>query len=183
MKKLKCDNCGANLKIDDNNEYAYCEYCNLKYKLDEKSNVDSERFNYAYKIVNKVSTIIIVAIIGFILLLSFLIFFIFSKEKNYTNNKTTTNYEIKEDNKSFNTYYEPFAGTKNKFFIVTLLDLVNTNNKTNKNHIISIRYKENEINEWNDIKNLKQKLEDRDYEVVFDYDKEGFINKITLEDI
>ena len=36
MKKLKCDNCGANLKIDDNNEYAYCEYCNLKYKFDEK---------------------------------------------------------------------------------------------------------------------------------------------------
>ena len=29
MKKLKCENCGANLKIEDNNEYAYCEYCNF----------------------------------------------------------------------------------------------------------------------------------------------------------
>ncbi len=41
----------------------------------------------------------------------------------------------------------------------------------------------NSKNDSNDIKNLKQKLEDKDYEVVFDYDKDGFINKITLEDI
>ena len=49
--------------------------------------------------------------------------------------------------------------------------------------IINIKYNEIEINDSNDIKNLKQKLEDKDYEVVFDYDKDGFINKITLEDI
>lgn len=139
MKKLKCENCGANLKIEDNNEYAYCEYCNLKYKLNEDSNIDSETYNYAYKIVNKISIIIIVAIIGFFLLLATILIFLgTSKEKKYSNNKK---------------------------------------------HIINIKYNEIEINDSNDIKNLKQKLEDKDYEVVFDYDKDGFINKITLEDI
>ena len=192
MKKLKCENCGANLKIEDNNEYAYCEYCNLKYKLNDSFNINFKIDDNISKTTSKVGTIIAITFIFVFIIIAVVVIFFTSKIGSHFNNinKTTTkvenktdNSEIGEDSTTFNFFYYAFVGTKSKFEIESMFDLVSTNNKTNKKHIINIKYNEIEINDSNDIKNLKQKLEDKDYEVVFDYDKDGFINKITLEDI
>ena len=40
MEKLKCSSCGGHLKIEDNKEYAVCEYCGAKYKLNEDLNIN-----------------------------------------------------------------------------------------------------------------------------------------------
>ena len=40
MKKLRCTSCGAELKVDDNKEYAVCEHCGSKYKLNEDVNIN-----------------------------------------------------------------------------------------------------------------------------------------------
>ena len=40
MKKLRCTSCGAELKIEDNNEYAICEHCRSRYKLNEDLNIN-----------------------------------------------------------------------------------------------------------------------------------------------
>lgn len=38
MEKLKCSSCGADIKVEDNKEYAICNHCGTKYKLNEDIN-------------------------------------------------------------------------------------------------------------------------------------------------
>lgn len=40
MKKLRCTSCGAELKIEENKEYAICEHCGSRYKLNEDFNIN-----------------------------------------------------------------------------------------------------------------------------------------------
>ena len=35
MKKLRCSSCNGELTLDENKEYATCNYCGTKYKLKE----------------------------------------------------------------------------------------------------------------------------------------------------
>lgn len=39
FQKLKCNNCGANLEVDDNLTVGFCQYCGCKFMLEEKVNV------------------------------------------------------------------------------------------------------------------------------------------------
>ena len=40
MKKLRCTSCGAELKVEENQEYAVCEHCGSKYKMNEDLNIN-----------------------------------------------------------------------------------------------------------------------------------------------
>ncbi len=68
-------------------------------------------------------------------------------------------------------------------FLKTYLDDVITSNKT-KDRKITVKYNETETQEPEEIKSMKQKFNELDdYEVLLDYDEEGFINKIIIENI
>lgn len=40
MEKLKCSSCGGHLQVEDNKEYAVCDHCGAKYKLNEDLNIN-----------------------------------------------------------------------------------------------------------------------------------------------
>lgn len=92
-----------------------------------------------------------------------------------------------EDNKldeikRYNSKFEAYSGTKTGNFVETLLELVVTNNKTQKDHLITVKYNQNETNVPDEIKGIKLKLEKLDeYEVTLDYDDNGYVNKVTIE--
>ena len=109
-------------------------------------------------------------------------------KNNYANIVTIIekeNTEKKEsDKKSFNSSYEFYAGTRYKNVISSfILDKVITNNKTNQQHLITVVFKNHNTTNPEEIKNLKNELDDwHQYEVSLDYDVDGYINKITIEE-
>ena len=86
--------------------------------------------------------------------------------------------------KSFNSSFEMYSGTESSISVKSLLDRVITNNKKSTDHQIEITYKEVTTKDPEDIKNLKSSfVTSSDYEVSLDYDDDGFVNKVTIEDI
>ena len=84
--------------------------------------------------------------------------------------------------RSFNSSYEMYAGSEFGVSITNLLDKVITNNKTKKEHIIRVIYKNINTTDENEIRTIKKSLNDwTDYEVILDYDDIGFVNQITIE--
>lgn len=91
--------------------------------------------------------------------------------------------QIGNQNKdSFNRDYESKAGTKWGNIVSDLLDDVIKNNKTNKEHIITVIFEDLNSSDPNLIKESKKKLDEwADYEVSLDYDDDGFVYMITIE--
>ena len=86
--------------------------------------------------------------------------------------------------KTFNSSFEMYNGTESSVSVKYLLDAVGMNNKKNSDHQIEIAYKDIITKDSEEIKNLKPNFTTSfDYEVSLDYDKDGFINKITIEEI
>ena len=204
MKKLKCESCGAKLKIKENNEYAICEYCGVEYKLNENVNVDigenmQQTLKNTGKFMSKISMlyiiifgIIFLTIFGFIIFNNVKFFRRAEKIDDFNNsainikNDLTDNVEEKiseSDIRSFNITFEMYSGTESKFFVENLLDKIVTNNKTNKERVINVVYNEISITDAEKIIDFKHCLEDKDYEVVLDYDEIGFVYQIRIEDI
>ena len=85
---------------------------------------------------------------------------------------------------SFNSSYEFRAGSQQGSIVLDLLEEVVKNNKKNKDHIIDIFYKESLTNDTNEIKNIKTNIDRfNKYEITLDYDEQGYVNKITIEQI
>ena len=108
---------------------------------------------------------------------------IFDKINDKTNNNTTNTSDYSQaEIMSFNSSFELYNGTQSEFFVSKLLEKVVTNNKTKKDHLITVVYNETTTNVADDITSLKQNLEDgKDYEVSLDYDTDGFVNKVTIQ--
>ena len=88
-----------------------------------------------------------------------------------------TQFEIK----SFNNQFEIFAGTKMGGTVTSVLDSVVTSNKT-KDKKITVKYNQTETQNEDEIKNIKRNIETFDnYELTFEYDENGFINKAIIE--
>ena len=85
--------------------------------------------------------------------------------------------------KTFNSKLEMYAGTQWGTSVVTVIDMVITNNKKNKDHIITVSYNGVDTQDEEEIRNFKSNFETfTDYEIIYDYDDDGFINKVTLRD-
>ena len=85
--------------------------------------------------------------------------------------------------RTFNFTYETSNGTQNGFNVKNLLDDVITNNKTNKDHILNVMYKDTNTTDVEIIKNLKSNFDEwTKYEISLDYDENGYVNQITIED-
>lgn len=87
----------------------------------------------------------------------------------------------KQQIEMFNSTFELYVGTKSGFRVSSLLDEVSTNNKKEPDHIITVVHNNITTTIPDEIVSIKQSLEStKDYEVSFDYDSAGFINKVTI---
>jgi len=83
----------------------------------------------------------------------------------------------------FNGTLELFKGSNSGMQLKRLLEEVITNNKTEERKII-VKYNEIETQNVDEIQNLKLSVKDsNNFEVTFDYDEEGYINKATIEKV
>lgn len=83
----------------------------------------------------------------------------------------------------FNSGLTYAEGTKATIFVENILDTVVTKNKLNKDMLITVVYKKKTTTDVNEIKSIKKSLKQwSEYEVSVDYDDEGYITKITIED-
>lgn len=84
---------------------------------------------------------------------------------------------------NFNRDLEIKTGRNSKNMTLEVLDIIITNNKK-QDRKITVKYMEIETQNPDEIKDIKLKLEDfAKYEISYDYDKEGFINKATIEKV
>lgn len=85
---------------------------------------------------------------------------------------------------TFNNPFEIYSGTSSKLFATSLLDKVVTNNKTNSDKIITVEYGDIITTNTDEIVELKKSFESgKDYEISLDYNEEGFVNKVTIENV
>lgn len=195
MKQLTCKSCGAAIDIEDNNTFGKCPYCGAKYKLNEDIRVNvgidedvkeiikngSKEFSKTFK------TSLFIFLVVFIL---FLIIFIITLFKQHNamdkinhnfNNKIEAQVSSAEIS-SFNSALEMYSGTQSKFFIESALDIVVTKNKKNEDKLITVVYDENITTIPSEIVEIKHNLTNNyKYEISYDYDSVGFINKMTIE--
>ena len=84
--------------------------------------------------------------------------------------------------KQYNSKFDIYSGKQYGNFLDNLLENVINNNKTQKEHIITVKYNQNETNIPEEIKTIKSQLEKLDeYEVTLDYNDNGYVNKVTIE--
>ena len=92
--------------------------------------------------------------------------------------------DLEREKEKFNFQFVHAAGTKVGLFVRNTFDDVIKSNKTNKEHLVTVKFNKKETTDVEVIKNMKKSLKDqKQYEVSVDYDKDGFINKITVENI
>ena len=198
MEKLKCSSCGAELEVEDNKEYAKCNYCGARYKLNEDLNVNikiddnmKEVLNNGLGTVKHASKFMLIPIILFLFI--FIVIFVFgfistSKSRQAAEERQREMQEQEnkkweeESNKDhFNFQFYGSNGTKSAFFLEHILDEIIQSNKTNDRKI-SLVFNGTETTEESEIINIKQSL-DGDYEVSINYDNDGYVNKIVVEKI
>ena len=75
-------------------------------------------------------------------------------------------------------------GTKSGFFLLGDIDEIVNNNKTNKEHLIEVVFDGTSYGKSTEkISELKDKINNRvdsKYEIELDYDKKGYVNKVTI---
>lgn len=82
----------------------------------------------------------------------------------------------------FNNSFFGAEGTKWGFLLANILDEIVTSNKSNPEHQIVVVFKNKEISDTKEIKNIKKELEDwTGYEVSVEYDDVGYVNKLVIE--
>ena len=108
---------------------------------------------------------------------------IFNFMKSFEDIQEQANENKKKISKdSFNWDFETYVGTQYSNSIGYLLDDVITNNKKNKDYLITVIFKDTNTTDPETIKNIKKQFEEwHKYEVSLDYDEEGYVNKITIE--
>lgn len=85
---------------------------------------------------------------------------------------------------SFNNKFEMYSGTKSGFHVKVLIDQIITNNKKEKDKIITVIYKGQHIIDTEKLMDIKRNFEDfTNYEVSFEYDENGYIYQAEIEKI
>ena len=104
-------------------------------------------------------------------------------EQGYINKVTIEKVFSEFEIKAFNNPLELYAGTGNGMIVTNVLDKIITNNKT-KDQRITVKYREIETQNEDEIKNIKKKFGTFDNcEITYEYDAKGFINKAIIEKI
>lgn len=81
----------------------------------------------------------------------------------------------------FNSTLEMYSGTKMGASVFNVLDKINTSNKK-QDRKITVKYMDIETQDEAEIRNIKKQMDQfEDYELYFEYDEEGYINKAIIE--
>lgn len=196
LVELKCKNCGAQLKVEEGTTQVKCDFCGSSFSVDSAYNEGyqytkgslkaqseqmEENFEKAKNFMNNISLFKTSRVMSILFPALFILIFIVVAVGMFVSFSDT---EDSFDKDSFNNKYEITAGKKSGFFVVGKLDDIVTNNKTNKDHIITVVYNDITSTEESKIKEIRNMLSERkDYDVSLDYDKNGYVNKFTIEDI
>ena len=182
MKKLKCESCGGDIELDENKEFATCPFCQTKYQLNETKKIyikmDDDIKQAALNVFKRNEKFS--KVFGFFFAIVFICVFSFIGYNIFKQVNGTDSFEVKR----YNSKFEMRNGTQGKMALGSLLDDVVTNNKTNK-HKITVVFDEIVTDNPSEIVSIKKSLKDdfsAQYEVGFDYDKKGLINKVTIEE-
>lgn len=88
------------------------------------------------------------------------------------------------EKRTHNTYFENSTGTEPTLFVESTLDKIISVNKKNTGHTVTLVYNNIVTTDETEIKNIKHSLVDfSEYEVSIEYDDDGYVNKVILEDI
>ena len=190
MERLKCSSCGAELEVEENKEYAKCNHCGTRYKLNKDLNVNiklddsiKEKLNDQLEMVTTPKTTIISIAVIFIIgvFICVIAASTFSYRSDNTFNEERTKQEEENNKDHFNFQFYGSNGTKNAFFLEHILDDIVQSNKTNDRKV-SLVFNGTETTEESEIINIKHSL-DGNYEVSINYDDTGYINKIIVDKI
>ena len=177
MKKLRCESCGGELKVEENGEYANCNYCRTRYKLNEDKTItikidkdlkDIYRDNY-----NDMKKFRLP-----FMLIPFIAFIIISISMFVLTEKHSTDI----DQYNYNSGIELYSGTESSFFVGELLDKVVSLNIKNTRQI-TVVYNNISTSDRDELVNLKHSLSAEEYEVKLEYDDKGYVSKVIIEDI
>ena len=177
MKKLRCTSCNGELTVDENKEFATCNYCGTKYKLNDDMTINIKLDDNAKELLNtgkKAAKFMVIPFIMFAIIFITVAVIIF-----VTSRKSQNDFEKNRFNNQF--IYK--NGTQYKMFVENLIDNIDESNKKNDKHQVVVVYNDKEITQSNDLVDFKHSLNNMKYEVIFNYDKDGYINKIVIEDI
>ena len=181
MKKLRCESCNGDLTVDDKKEFATCNYCGTKYKLNDDMTINikfddttKEVLNTGLKAGKTIAKAMIIPLIIFAIVFVTVVVLIVKGAVSSSNNF---------DKSRFNNQFIFKNGTQYKTFVDTLIDDINESNKKNDKHQVVLVYKDKEVTSSDDLVNLKHSLKNMKYEVIFNYDDKGYINKIVIEDV
>ena len=105
-----------------------------------------------------------------------------SFDKDFNDAKEQIEKTVSEiDVKSFNGNIELYSGTEYGNQVVNLIDNVITSNKKNPDKLITFTFNGQSSTEEETIRGYKKGLEDwTKYEVILDYDENGFVNKVEV---
>ena len=205
LKELKCKNCGANLQVEENAKEVNCKFCHTTFAVEtaentgyefEKGRIKAQKEEFQNKMkgvsdaVNNINVdevaktlkwpFIIYAVI-FVIMFVGVGFFIVNVALGM--NKDIKNSSDKFAVSAFNTGYEMDTGTQPYVFVESTLSDVITDNKKGQ-HTITVVYNDTKTSKPDEIKELKNSLDkSKSYEISFDYDEKGFINKMIIEDV
>lgn len=106
---------------------------------------------------------------------------IFNNFKEQYDNVTEE--QNKHEIDSFNRKFEMHSGTQYRIFIISLIDDVITNNKKNSGHLITVINGNINSSDPEEIRKIKDNFTDMtaQYEVILDYDENGYVSRITIE--
>lgn len=103
-------------------------------------------------------------------------------ENGFVNEIIIEKYKEVVSAKDFNRTFEFRVGTQFGLNVSDLFDDIITNNKTNSEQILRVKFGSVDTTDADEIRNLKKNLDDwTKYEVIFDYDNAGYIYLITIE--
>lgn len=107
---------------------------------------------------------------------------IFDDGKLNDSNDNDNNSFSEFERRAFNSKLEMYVGTKWGSQVSSLIDAITTNNKANTEHMLTVVFGNINTTNADEIRNIKKSLGNWDeYEVILDYDENGFVNLITIE--
>lgn len=177
MEKLNCSSCGGHLEVEENKEYAKCNHCGARYKLNKDLNVNirlddniKEALSDELEMV-KGSKPTIASVIAILIIGAIMCIIIFSMSAMH-NGKG-------ENKEMFNIHLEHDGGTKSAFFVKSTLDQIIESNKTHDRKVALV-FEGKETTDEKEILDIKHSLSGT-YEVSINYDDKGYVSKIGLE--
>lgn len=175
----KCPNCGANIKFDEKVERGTCKYCGADILVERDMDQEIKKtINEQLKTNSKIAKIMFpIFLVIFLAITGVVIFFI---TKGFSDNGVSKS--------TFNFILEHSIGKRNGITVKQDLNQIITSNKKYKDHQIYVIYNDKNTNKTEGIVEIRDSLKEieaynfYEYDVMIDYDDDGYINKYTISE-